>query len=166
MALMDCLLQKGAYCLITTHYSELKKYAMEQPGVINASMEFDSLTLKPLFKLSIGLPGESNALKIARRLGLDEKVVQRAEAYLDNKEKDFDEAVRLIRKQSREAEDKLRQADELQLAAKQRLEKPRRKYAVQQRKAKRFCAPLKKKPACFCLPWQNRQNKPPKSFAV
>ncbi len=123
MALMDCLLQKGAYCLITTHYSELKKYAMEQPGVINASMEFDSLTLKPLFKLSIGLPGESNALKIARRLGLDEKVVQRAEAYLDNKEKDFDEAVRLIRKQSREAEDKLRQADELQLAAKQRLEK-------------------------------------------
>lgn len=122
MALMDCLLQKGAYCLITTHYSELKKYAMEQPGVINASMEFDSLTLKPLFKLSIGLPGESNALKIARRLGLDEKVVQRAEAYLDNKEKDFDEAVRLIRKQSREAEDKLRQADELQLAAKQRLE--------------------------------------------
>lgn len=137
MALIDTILEKGAYSLITTHYSELKKYALERKGVINASMEFDSKTLRPLFKLSIGLPGESNALKIARRLGLAEDVLSRAEEYLSNKEKDFDDAVRLIREQGREAEDKLRQAAEIQTAAQQSLaqaEAQRRETALKSEK--------------------------------
>ncbi len=137
MALIDTILEKGAYSLITTHYSELKKYALERKGVINASMEFDSKTLRPLFKLSIGLPGESNALKIARRLGLAEDVLSRAEEYLSNKEKDFDDAVRLIREQGREAEDKLHQAAQMQAAAQQLLaqaEAQRRETALKSEK--------------------------------
>src|SRR5712691_8116619 len=81
-AILTFLLERHVTTVATTHYSELKAFAHEQPGVVNASVEFDIETLSPTFRLSIGLPGRSNALAIANRLGLDERIVERGREFL------------------------------------------------------------------------------------
>src|SRR6266704_2221560 len=81
-AILTFLLERHVTTVATTHYSELKAFAHEQPGVVNASVEFNIETLSPTYRLSIGLPGRSNALAIANRLGLDERVIEQARAYL------------------------------------------------------------------------------------
>jgi dsDNA-specific endonuclease/ATPase MutS2 len=81
-ALLLALLARGGEVVATTHLSGLKDLGFELERVENASLEFDGDTLRPLFRLTLGLPGESNALKIARRLGIPPAVVERAEAFL------------------------------------------------------------------------------------
>ena len=81
-AMLSYLLERHVSTVATTHYSELKAFAHEQEGVVNASVEFDIETLSPTYKLSIGLPGRSNALAIANRLGLDEHIVEQARTFL------------------------------------------------------------------------------------
>jgi DNA mismatch repair protein MutS2 len=81
-AILTYLQQRHVSTVATTHYSELKAFAHEQPGVVNASVEFNIETLSPTYRLSIGLPGRSNALAIANRLGLDEQIIQQAREYL------------------------------------------------------------------------------------
>jgi DNA mismatch repair protein MutS2 len=82
MALLDNLRDRGITTFSTTHYSDLKLYAHNTPGVRNASVEFDVETLSPTYELSIGLPGRSNALIIARRLGLNPVIVEQAEGIV------------------------------------------------------------------------------------
>ncbi len=86
-ALLETFRQRGAITLVATHYPELKAYAQLTPGVCNACVEFDPETLRPTYHLTIGVPGRSNALAIARRLGLDEEIVRRAEALLSPQER-------------------------------------------------------------------------------
>jgi DNA mismatch repair protein MutS2 len=81
-ALLDHLVQRSVTTLATTHYSDLKVYAHSTPGVRNANVEFDLETLAPTYELSIGLPGRSNALAIATRLGMDRAVINAAEALV------------------------------------------------------------------------------------
>jgi len=79
IGILEEIYDRGAIILATTHYSKIKEYSEEHEGFINASMDFDKETLKPLYKLLIGIAGNSNALWISKRLGLDTKVLNRVE---------------------------------------------------------------------------------------
>ena len=78
MAIVNNLLQRNITCMVATHYPELKSFAHSTPGVMNASLEFDLATLKPTYHLSMGLPGRSNALAIAEKLGLPMEIISNA----------------------------------------------------------------------------------------
>lgn len=82
-SILDTFVNKGITTLVATHYPELKAYAHTTKGVVNASVEFDMDTLRPTYHLTIGLPGRSNALAIAKRLGLQDEVVEAARAVID-----------------------------------------------------------------------------------
>jgi DNA mismatch repair protein MutS2 len=82
-AILEHLLKTGAFCVIATHYPELKAWAYMTEGAANASVAFDYETLRPLYKLSIGLPGRSNAFAIAKRLGMDTHILDRAQSYIN-----------------------------------------------------------------------------------
>ena len=83
----------GALCAATTHYAELKSYAIGMEGVVNASCEFDVETLKPTYKLIIGAPGKSNAFAISQKLGLPEKIVTRARDMVENGARNFENVI-------------------------------------------------------------------------
>jgi DNA mismatch repair protein MutS2 len=85
-AILGTLLDRGITTLVATHYPEMKTFAHSTPGVRNASVEFDLESLRPTFHLTIGLPGRSNALSIAERLGLDKKIVERARTMVSPEE--------------------------------------------------------------------------------
>jgi DNA mismatch repair protein MutS2 len=82
-ALLSHLLERGVTTLVTTHHPELKAFAHSVPGVVNASVEFDLESLRPTYHLTVGLPGRSNALAIASRLGMPEAIIASARAELD-----------------------------------------------------------------------------------
>lgn len=113
MAILDYLEQKQARVIATTHYSELKAFAFNRPGVENASVEFDISTLRPTYKLNIGQPGSSSAFEIAARLGLPEDIVSTARQSLSREDIQVTELIR-------ELEDNRRNSD-LDRAEAQRL---------------------------------------------
>lgn len=87
LAVLDTLRERGARVMVTTHLNLVKSYAQLHPGVTNAAVEFDHETLAPAYRLHYGIPGASNALTIARRLGLPAEVLSRAESYLGDDER-------------------------------------------------------------------------------
>lgn len=103
IALLENLRDRGITTFATTHYSDLKLYAHNTPGVVNASVEFDVETLSPTYELSIGLPGRSNALTIARRLGLNPAIVDRAEAMVRPDQLEADQLLDDIKRARMEA---------------------------------------------------------------
>jgi DNA mismatch repair protein MutS2 len=142
-AILSFLLDKGATTLVATHYPELKGYAQDTPGVKNASVEFDLETLAPTYRLTIGLPGRSNAFAIATRLGLDPTIVDEARTLVAQTdleaEKLLDEIHRqreIMRAERARAEAaRLRaEADERELARRlERIEEERRRILEQAR---------------------------------
>ena len=112
-AIIERLLDLGVLAVATTHYAELKAFAYATPGVQNASVEFDVETLAPTYRLSIGLPGRSNALAIASRLGLDPELVERARATIDRKDAQVEDLLAGIHQEREAAGAALRRAEEL-----------------------------------------------------
>ena len=93
VAIIEAVREAGAMCGATTHYAELKAYALSTKGVCNASCEFDVETLKPTYKLVIGTPGKSNAFAISTKLGLPDAIVTRAQEYISADNKQFEDVI-------------------------------------------------------------------------
>lgn len=104
LAIINELLSKKCCGIITTHYSKLKEYAMNNSGIKNASMEFNTQTLKPLYKINIGIPGSSNAIDIAKTLGLKEEIVTNATLYLSDDKISFEKVLKEAENSRREYE--------------------------------------------------------------
>ncbi|HYP60747.1 MAG TPA: endonuclease MutS2, partial [Thermomicrobiales bacterium] len=118
-ALMDEFLKTGALVIATTHYTEVKAYASTTAGVENGSVEFDLKTLSPTYRLSIGMPGQSNALAIARRLGLPQPIVDSARLLLDPDAVRTEHYLSEIRARRSDAERTLGRARDIEREAKQ-----------------------------------------------
>jgi len=111
MAIISYLKEKGAKAIITTHYTPLKEYAYLEDRVINASVEFDADLLKPTYRLSIGLPGKSNAFLIAKRLGLQTEILKMAQEFLSSERlrvEDFLKEIEKYRDRSYRESEKLK----------------------------------------------------------
>ena len=93
ISIIDYVRKQGAVCAATTHYAELKAYALDTNGVCNASCEFDVETLKPTYKLIIGTPGKSNAFAISEKLGLSPEIIEHAEKYISSDNRRFEDII-------------------------------------------------------------------------
>lgn len=147
MAILEALRAKGAKIAATTHYAELKAYALQTPGVENGCCEFDVATLRPTYRLLIGVPGRSNAFAISTRLGMEDSIVERAKQLVSSENARFEDVVQsletsrqgleseraLAEKQRREAADANRAAQEyrqkLEREAAKEMEKAREQAA-------------------------------------
>ena len=104
---------KGSLIAATTHYAEIKTFAMTTAGVENASCEFDVATLRPTYRLLIGIPGKSNAFAISRRLGLDEEVIAAAKAQMDSESIRFEDVLTQLEEKRQRLEKAQAEADRL-----------------------------------------------------
>ncbi len=104
ISILESLAARGACTIATTHYTELKKYAISTEGVENASMEFDVETLSPTYRLTIGLPGKSNAFEISRKLGLPDEITDRAASMLEGGDIVFEDIISAIEEDKKRAE--------------------------------------------------------------
>ena len=104
MALIEFCRKMGAQVIATTHYAELKLYAMRTSGVTNASCEFDVETLQPTYRLLIGIPGKSNAFAISRKLGLSEDIIKEASDLVGKNDRDFEDVLLQLEQQRQQME--------------------------------------------------------------
>ena len=104
MAIIDYLNKKHVTSIITTHYSEVKAYAFNTTGIKSASMEFNVETLSPTYRLLEGIPGESNALIIARKYGISEEVIENAKSYISEDNQRVEEMLKSIKEKNDELE--------------------------------------------------------------
>ena len=114
IALIEHCRGKGSKIAATTHYAELKVYAMRTDGVTNAACEFDVETLKPTYKLLIGVPGKSNAFAISRRLGLPEEIIDAAKSTVSENDTKFEDVLDQLEKQRQQMESAREEAERLQ----------------------------------------------------
>ena len=113
IAIIESARSQGALIAATTHYAELKTFAMTTAGVENASCEFDVQTLRPTYRLLIGIPGKSNAFAISRRLGLDESVIQAAQQQMDSDSVRFEDVLTQLEEKRQRLEKAQAEADRL-----------------------------------------------------
>lgn len=137
ISILESLRSKGAKIASTTHYPELKEYALQTNGVENGCCEFDVSTLKPTYKLLIGMPGKSNAFAISKRLGMSDEVINRAKQLVSAENREFENVVQTLEQRRQSLEKQLENAQKLTAKAnteKQKAENELRKSKEQAQK--------------------------------
>ncbi len=135
MAIIDTLVKRESLIVSTTHYSELKLYAMSTEGVQNANVEFDIETLSPTYKLTIGRPGKSNAFEISKRLGLENDILRIAATYLSEENKDFEDIIASIEEDKSKLEAEIKEANKEKLRYQKLIDDFNRDFDKQKQKA-------------------------------
>ncbi len=113
VSIIDELKERGSKLLVTTHYQELKLYAIEREGIENASCEFDMGSMQPTYRLIIGSPGRSNAFSISAKLGMPEKIIENASSLVSNENQRFEEVISKLEETRIELEKQKAAAEEL-----------------------------------------------------
>lgn len=126
VAITEYLRESGCKAVITTHYGKLKEYSLVTDGVENASMQFNPETYEPTYKLVMGVPGSSNAIAIASRLGLDSTVIDMAKKYVDGDSVQLEQVLSNAESIRKEYEDKVAETNELNRSLQQELEKSKK----------------------------------------
>ena len=134
-AIIEFCRKMGSRVAATTHYAELKLYAMRTKGVINASCEFDVETLRPTYKLLIGIPGKSNAFAISRKLGLSEEILKEADDLVDKSDKNFEDVLAQLEAQRQQMESARQEAERLK-AETAKIRQQSEEYAAQLQREK------------------------------
>ncbi len=116
-SILETLKNRGSLICATTHYSELKTYALKIHGVINGSVEFDVETLKPTYRLLIGIPGKSNAFEISRRLGISDDIIEIAKESISSHVLEFEDVIQNLQKSSIEAKIHAEEAENIKREA-------------------------------------------------
>lgn len=142
-AVVEKLLSCGCKCIVTTHFTALKEFAFGADGIENASMEFDSATLKPLYRIKIGMPGSSNALAICRRMGLDEGVLEKAVSYLSEGGRAFENIVRSAEDSRVKAEQLVAENERLRANLKDEIAETEKRAAALERERAKLLAGAK-----------------------
>ena len=122
LAVLEYLIEKNSKGIITTHYSELKEFSYSTDKILNASMEFDMVTLSPTYKLNVGVPGSSKALEIAKRLGVNEQIIAAARRKISPQKKAFDEIIASCERERLEAEALKKRYEKLNVEVDEKLE--------------------------------------------
>ncbi|NLY43172.1 MAG: endonuclease MutS2 [Clostridiaceae bacterium] len=130
MAILEYLYKVGARTVATTHYSELKLFALSTKGVENAACEFDVDTLRPTYRLLIGVPGKSNAFAISKRLGLKPELIERAKEYISKEDVQFEDIISNLERNRQIAE----QEKELAVRYKREIEELKNELSLQKEK--------------------------------
>jgi DNA mismatch repair protein MutS2 len=159
MAILDHVYQCGARVLATTHYSELKAYAYSKQGVMNASVEFDVETLRPTYRLLVGVPGRSNAFSIAKRLGLSDTVIEQAKAQIGEDDTKVETMIASLEENQKRAELDRLEAHRLKREVEQlRQELEQKEEQFEQQKEKRIAEAEKKAQAYFAKAMQEAEE--------
>ncbi len=130
LSIIEQLRKQGARVMATTHYGELKIYALEAPGVQNASCEFDTETLRPTYKIILGVPGKSNAFYISKRLGISDEIIENAKGHLSNDEKNLNKVFSQLedmKKQLKASQEEIEGLKDYQAAKMRQVEEKSRK---------------------------------------
>lgn len=130
IALIEFCRKMGSRVVATTHYAELKLYALRTDGVINASCEFNVETLMPTYKLLIGIPGKSNAFAISRKLGLSEDILKKASDLVGQSDKDFEDVLTQLEQQRQKMEEARVEAEKLRKET-EKVRQQSEEYSVQ-----------------------------------
>ena len=143
IAILEKIKSWGAYTIATTHYNELKKYALSKEGVENGSMEFDIETLSPTYRLFIGIPGKSNAFEISRKLGLSEDLIERSSQLLERGDIEFEDVLDSIEKDKKRAEAERDEAILLNISMKKKMEELEKRQAKLEEQEKKIISKAK-----------------------
>ena len=149
-AIIEFCRKMGSRVVATTHYAELKLYAMRTEGVINASCEFDVETLRPTYKLLIGIPGKSNAFAISRKLGLSEDILKEANDLVSKSDKDFEDVLSQLEQQRQQMEGARVEAERLRRET-ENIKKQSEEYSLQLQKEREKAMEAARKEAQYII---------------